>query len=163
MATTYINNLSDLRSIVGEKIVSKALEATQKVIRRAIQESIDEYYKERVFKGGHSSMPKIYDRTYKLLNSVVSSKVSVQGNSYVCEVGIDENYLNYQYPGTPGFDGIPATGRDILEWNNETGSHGGTVDGDWEIWNQAVQTLSGDYGILTILKDNLRKYGLNVV
>ncbi len=154
-------NSADLQKFF-EGRVTLPLQQTQKIVHEAIQDSINEYYKEKVFRGGTSATPLIYDRIYKLLNSVVKTDIVKRDGYLYCEVKIDENYLNYQYPGTDGFDGIPATGQDVLDWNSEYGSHGGTVDGDWKIWEEAMQTLSGNTGIMLILKRNLQKYGLNI-
>ena len=158
---TAIKSINDLNKILEQR-ATMALKMTQKIIGECIQESIDEYYKEKVFRNGTSSIPLIYDRTYKLLNSMVKTEVVKKGNTLSCQVGISDDYLNYTYPGTNGWDGISATGRDVLTWNNETGSHGGTVDGDWEIWNQAIQSLGGNTGIMAILVSKLKKCGINV-
>lgn len=158
---TVIKSINDLSKIIEQR-ATMALKMAQKEIGECIQESIDEYYKEKVFRGGTSAIPLIYERTYKLLNSMVKTEIVKNGNTLSCEVGISDDYLNYKYPGTNGWDGVSATGRDILTWNNETGSHGGTVDGDWEIWNQAMQTLSGEEGIMAIFVSKLKKCGINV-
>lgn len=84
------------------------------------------------------------------------------GDKLTCQVKIDENYLNYKYPGTIGYPSLPAIGYDVLAWNNADGSHGGTVDGDWKIWEQAINTLGGKTGIIAILIDKLKESGLNV-
>lgn len=158
---TIIKNINDLNKILEQR-VTMAMKMAQKDINECIQESINEYYKEKVFWGGTSSIPKIYSRTYKLLNSLVKTDIVKNGNVLSCEVKIDEDYLNYQYPGTDGWDGISATGRDVLEWNNADGSHGGTVDGDWRIWDEAMQSLSGETGIMAIFVSKLKKCGINV-
>lgn len=144
-----------------EQRATMALKATQKVVNDCIQESINEYYREKVFRGGTSNQPLLYDRTYILMNSLIKTDIIKIGNTLQCEVKIDENYLNYQYPGNGGIAGnVRATGRDILEYNNETGSHGITVDGEWKIWDEAMRSLSGDSGILLLLEKNLKKYGI---
>lgn len=158
--STKIKSIKELNKIL-EKRISKALAETQEIIGECIQESIEEYYNEKVFRGGTSSTPAIYSRTYQLLNSLVKTKVIKNGNTITCQVGISDDYLNYKYPGTDGWDGIDATGRDVLNWN-KYGSHGGTVDGDWRIWEEAMQTLSGESGIMQILISKLKKYGINV-
>ena len=147
-----------------EQRAKMALKATQTIVSECIQESINDYYREKVFDDGKSNIPEVYQRTYRLLNSLIKTNIIKVGNGYQCEVKIDEDYLNYQYPGNPNWSGnIPATGRDILEWNNEDGSHGKTVKGNWKIWEQAMTTLGGRQGIMIILKDNLCKYGLKVI
>ena len=158
---TIIKNINDLNKILEQR-VSMALKMAQKDIGECIQESIDEYYREKVFRGGTSATPLIYDRKWKLLNSMVKKKKKKNGNSLSCQVGISDDYLNYKYPGTNGWDGVDATGRDVLDWNSENGSHGGSVDGDWKIWEQAMQSLSGENGIMSIFISKLKKCGINV-
>lgn len=158
---TIIKNINDLNKIIEQR-AAMAMKMAQKEIGECIQESIDEYYKEKVFRGGTSAIPLIYDRTYKLLNSMVKTEIVKSGNTLSCQVGISDDYLNYKYPGTDGWDGVDATGRDVLNWNSENGSHGGSVDGDWKIWEQAMQTLSGENGIMSIFISKLKKCGINV-
>lgn len=158
---TVIKSIKDLNRILEQRI-TLALKQTQQIINDCIQDSINEYYKEKVFRGGTSAIPVVYDRTYKLLNSLVKTDVIKNGNTLSCEVKIDEDYLNYQYPGTSNVGNLSATGLDILTWNEENGSHGGTVDGDWKIWSEAMQTLSGKDGIMTIFVSKLKKCGINV-
>lgn len=157
----YIKNINDLNKILEQR-ATLALKIAQKEIGDCIQESIDEYYKEKVFRGGTSATPSVYERTWKLLNSMVKTEIVKHGNTLSCEVGISDDYLNYRYPGTDGWDGVSATGYDVLTWNEENGSHGGTVDGDWRIWHEAMQTLSGDDGIMTILISKLKQCRINV-
>lgn len=159
--TTVIKSMKDLNKII-EKRAALALKMAQKEIGECIQESIDEYYKERVFLDGTSATPLIYDRTYKLLNSMVKTEIIKKGNTLSCQVGINDDYLNYKYPGSDMPYSLDATGRDVLTWNNEDGSHGYTVDGEWKIWNEAMQTLSGKNGIISILVSKLKKSGLNI-
>ena len=158
---TIIKNINDLNKIIEQRATT-AMKMAQKEIGECIQESIDEYYKEKVFRGGTSAIPLIYDRTYKLLNSMVKTEIVKNGNTLSCQVGISDDYLNYKYLGTDGWDGVDATGRDVLDWNNENGSHGGSVDGDWKIWEQAIQTLSAENGIMSIFISKLKKCGINV-
>ena len=158
---TIIKSIKDFDMII-EQLVSMALKMVQKDIGECIQESINEYYKEKVFRGGTSAIPLVYDRTYKLLNSMIKTEIVKNGHTLSCQVGISDDYLNYKYTSTNGWDGIDATGRDILVWNDEDGSHGGTVDGDWRIWHEAMQTLSGETGIMSIFISKLKKCGINV-
>ena len=158
---TIIKNINDLNKILEQR-VSMALKMAQKDIGECIQESIDEYYKEKVFRGCTSAIPLIYYITWKLLNSMVKTEIVKNGNSLSCQVGISDDYLNYKYPGTNGWDGVDATGRDVLDWNSENGSHGGSVDGDWKIWEQAMQSLSGENGIMSIFISKLKKCGINI-
>ena len=156
-----ITGIKDLNKLFEQRM-SLALKQTQKIVGDCIQESINEYYKERVFRDGKSNIPVIYERTYRLLNSLIKTDVVYSGNVISCEVKISDDYLNYKYPGTDGWNGVSATGRDVLEWNEADGSHGGTVDGDWKIWTQAMNTLGGDAGIMAIFTDKLRKCGIPI-
>lgn len=145
-----------------EQRATFALKSSQKIIGDCIQESIDEYYREKAFKDGTSCIPKVYERTWELLNSLIKTDVIKVGNTLQCTVGISDEYLNYKYPGSNLGNNISATGRDVLEWNNSNGSHGYTVSGDWKIWEQAMQSLSGEHGILSIFESNLKKYGIPI-
>lgn len=158
---TVIKSINDLNKILEQR-ATMAMKMAQKDIGECIQESINEYYEERVFRGGTSYIPEVYDRTYKLLNSMVKTEIVKSGNTLSCKVGISDDYLNYKYPGTNGWDGVDATGRDVLDWNNADGSHGGSVDGDWKIWDEAMRTLSGETGIMAIFISKLKKCGIKV-
>lgn len=158
---TVIKSIKDLNKILEQR-VTKAMQMVQKDIGICIQESIDEYYREKVFRGGTSATPLIYERTYKLLNSMVKTEIVKNGNILSCKVGISDDYLNYKYPGTNSWDGVDATGRDVLDWNTENGSHGGIVDGDWKIWEQAMQSLGGETGIMAIFVSKLKKCGIKI-
>ena len=59
---TIIKNINDLNKILEQR-VTMAMKMTQKIIGECIQESIDEYYREKVFMGGTSANPKVYERT----------------------------------------------------------------------------------------------------
>lgn len=158
---TVIKSIKDLNKILEQR-ATVAMKMAQKEIGICIQESIDEYYREKVFRGGTSAIPEVYDRTYKLLNSMVKTEIVKSGNTLSCKVGIGDDYLNYRYPGTNGWDGVDATGRDVLDWNNADGSHGGNVDGDWKIWDEVMRTLGGETGIMAIFVSKLKKCGIKV-
>lgn len=158
---TVIKSIKDLNKILEQR-ATVAMKMTQKEIGICIQESIDEYYREKVFRGGTSAIPEVYDRTYKLLNSMVKTEIIKNGNTLSCKVGISDDYLNYKYPGTNGWDGVDATGRDVLDWNNENGSHGGSVYGDWKIWDETMRTLGGETGIMAIFISKLKKCEIKV-
>ena len=151
MAQVVIKNPNDLIKILDAR-VSQALKMTQNEIYKVIQSSLSEYYHEPVF--GGSSIPKQYERLYKMLNSIVKTDIARSGNSFSCTVGVDEGYLNYTYPGG-------ATGREVWEWANAN-THGGTVEGNLEVWNNAIDSLGGEQGIINLMKQNLKKCGVPV-
>lgn len=153
MAKT-IRNWNELQKIL-EGRMQLALKQTQNEVAKCLQESINEYYKEKVFRGGTSCIPLLYERTYVLLNSIVKTEIVKTGNMFTCEVKIDELYLQHEYLGG-------ATGLEVVTWNEESGLHGGRVQGDVHIWTDTMIALDIQGGILSILKDKLKKCGINI-
>ena len=123
---------------------------TQNQIYAAIQKSLSEYYHEPVFSG--SSNPRQYDRLYKLLNSIVKTKITRAGDTFCCSVEVNDEYLGYKYPGG-------ATGREVWEWANAN-THGGTVEGNLKVWDNAISNLGGEQGIINIMRENLIRCGV---
>ena len=153
-----IRNYNDLSNVL-DQYIKRTLEETQNIVEEAIQESIDEYYKEKVFRNKTSNIPTLYERTNRLMNSLVKTAIVKSNGVISCQVKIDESYLNYHYP---NYLGLSATGRDVLNWNNVYGSHGGTVDGDWRMWDEAIDCIGGQDGILYIFKEKLKNKGLTI-
>lgn len=152
MAQVIIKNPNDLIKILDAR-VSQALRTTQTEIYKVFQESLSEYYHEAVFDG--SSIPKQYDRLYKMLNSIIRTDIVKSGNGFSCTVEVNEAYLNYTYPGG-------ATGQEVWEWANAN-THGGTVEGNLEVWNNAIARLGDEIGIVNLMKENLKKCGVPVI
>lgn len=146
MAQVVIKNPSDL-TIVFKKRVALALNATQNIIYKALQDKLSEYY--------HEITPRVYDRTYKLFNSIIKTEINTTGDGFYCTVEVDPTYLNFTYEGG-------ATGLEVWEWANAN-SHGGTVPGNIEVWNNAIDALGGEIGIINLMKQNLIKYGVPVI
>ena len=153
MAQVIIKNPNDIIKILDAR-VSQALRMTQDEIYKAIMKELNNYYHEPVFHGG-SSIPVVYKRLYKMLNSIVKTDIVRSGDSFNCNVGVDEGYLNYTYPGG-------ATGQEVWEWANAN-THGGTVEGNLEVWNNAIDNLGGENGIINLMKQNLIRCGVPVV
>ena len=147
-----IKNMTELKRILQNRI-SQALRMTRDEMFKVFQESLSEYYHEPVFSG--SSIPKQYDRLYKMLNSIIKTDVVMSGNSFSCTVEVNRDYLNYTYPGG-------ATGREVWEWANAN-THGGTVEGNLEVWNNAINRLGGRSGIIRLMKNNLKKCGIPII
>ena len=152
MAQVIIKNPNDLIKILDAR-VSQALKMTQTEIYKAFQESLSEYYHEPVFHG--TSTPKQYERLYKMLNSIVRTDIVKSGGGFSCTIEVNEAYLNYTYPGG-------ATGQEVWEWANAN-THGGTVKGNLEVWNNAVARLGDEIGIINLMKENLKKCGVPVI
>lgn len=150
---TIIRSMSDLTKIIESRI-QQALKMTQQEIFEVIQQHITDYYKEPVFRNGTSAIPLLYDRTYKLLNSIIKTDIVKSGGTLSCSVEIDPNYLNYQYMGG-------ASGLDIMLSANEQ-FHGWSIEGDMRIWDDAMAELGLKPGISYIMKSNLKKCGVPI-
>ena len=148
-----IRSMNDLNKILESRI-KQALKMTQNEIFKVFQKYITEYYKEPVFRDGTSAIPMMYDRTYKMLNSLIKTDIVKNGNTLSCTVEIDPNYLNYKYIG--GMSGL-----DIMLSANER-FHGWSIEGDIQIWDDALAELGLKPGILYLMKSNLKKCGVPV-
>lgn len=150
---TVIKSMSDLTKILESRI-QQALKMTQQEIFEVIQQHITDYYKEPVFRNGTSAIPLLYDRTYKLLNSLIKTDIVKSCGTLSCSVEIDPNYLDYQYMGG-------ASGLDVMLSANEQ-FHGWSIEGDMRIWDDALSELGLKPGILYIMKNNLKKCGVPI-
>lgn len=148
-----IGSTNDLNKIL-ELRIKQALKMTQNEIFKVLQKHITEYYKEPVFRDGTSAIPMMYKRTYKLLNSLIKTDIIKNGNVLSCTVEIDSNYLNYEYMG--GMSGL-----DVMLSANER-FHGWSIEGDIQIWDDALAELGLKPGILYLMKSNLKKCGVPV-
>lgn len=150
---TVIKSMSDLKKILESRI-QQALKMTQQEIFKVIQQHITDYYHEPVFRDGTSAIPMIYDRTYKLLNSLIKTNIVKSSGTISCSVEIDPNYLDYHYMGG-------ASGLDVM-LSAEQAFHGWSVEGDIRIWSDSLAELGLEPGILFIMKNNLKKCGVPV-
>ena len=148
-----IRSMNDLNKIL-ELRIKKALEMTQNEMFKVFQKHITDYYKVPVFRDGTSAIPMLYEREYKLLNSLIKTDIVKNGSILSCTVEIDPNYLNYEYMG--GMSGL-----DVM-LSAEQAFHGWSVEGDIRIWNDALAELGLKPGILYLLKSNLKKCGVPV-
>lgn len=152
--TTVIRSMSDLTKILESRI-QQALKMTQQEIFEVIQQHIVDYYKESVFRNGTSAIPLLYDRSYKLLNSLIKTDIVKSSGTISCSVEIDPNYLNYKYIG--GMSGL-----DVM-LSAEQAFHGWSVEGDMRIWSDSLAELGLEPGIRYLMKKNLKKCGINVI
>lgn len=150
---TVIKSMNDLAKILESRI-QQALKMTQQEIFEVIQKHTTEYYQEPVFRNGTSAIPMMYDRTYRLLNSLIKTDIIKSGGSIKCAVGIDPNYLNYRYMGG-------ASGLDVI-LSSEQAFHGWSIEGDIRIWSDAMAELGLKPGIEYLMKKNLKKCGVPV-
>lgn len=151
MGTVYIRETDGLKKIYEAKI-SMALKMTQDEIYKTIQRHIYDYYKEPVFNG--SPIPAVYDRKYKFLNSIIKTKLVMTPGGINCTIEVDSNYLKYKYPGK-------FTGQDVWDSANNM-FHGNVVEGDLEVWNDAMAELGLEPGIEYIMIQNMRKCGIPI-
>lgn len=157
MATIYIKSLNDLEQKLPQLLslrISKALEMTRDEIFPIFMNHITEYYNEAVFRNGESAIPLLYDRTYKMLNSLIKTNVVKEGNNYSCTVEIDPEYLNYKY-----FGG--ATGLDVM-LSADQQFHGWSIEGDIKVWQDALQDIGMEPGLLYIMMKNLKICGVPI-
>lgn len=148
---TAIRSISDLTKIIESRI-QQALKMTQQEIFEVIQQHITDYYKEPVFRNGTSAIPILYDRSYKLLNSLIKTDIVKSGGNISCSVRINPDYLNYKYMGG-------VSGLDIMLSANEQ-FHGWSIEGDMRIWDDSLAELGLEPGIKYIMKRNLKKCGV---
>ena len=137
-----------------EAKVQKALKATQQEIYEVIQRHSQRYYDEYT--------PTVYERTQQFLNSLIKTELVRAGNCISCRVQIDDNYLQYKYPGSPNWrSNIPATGQDVAQWANEH-THGSIIHRGSAFWEDAMRDLGGEQGIYAIMEKNLKNAGIPV-
>lgn len=150
---TVIKSMSDLTKILESRI-QQALKMTQQEIFEVIQQHITDYYKEPVFRNGTSAIPMLYDRSYKLLNSLIKTNIVKSDSTISCTVEINPDYLNYQYMGG-------ASGLDVM-LSADQAFHGWSIEGDIQIWQDSLAELGLEPGIKYLMKTNLRKCGVSV-
>ena len=72
--------------------------------------------------------------------------------------------MAFHYPGNTKWDAnVSATGQDVLEWFNAE-SHGGTIEGSHQFWNEALSEIDEKYGgLLNLFKQNCIKVGIPII
>lgn len=147
-----IKSRGDLKKYV-DAACSKAVEnAANKLL-----EKLQEYIKEDYY---NLYAPKYYiPRTMKFFESAVANII---GNS-TATIGIDELYMSYQYPARYKYlDGTSGhwTGEDQV-YMADAGFHGNVnIYRDGHFWKDFIRFC--EENALNILKEELRKQGLNV-
>ena len=158
----FISSLDDLQKVLKPYLI-KALELTRDEIFEIVLGKVMEYYEEPVFHNTPADEPFFYSRTYKLLDELTSFPVKQNGNSLSFEVGWNTDYLNFEYTGNPSWKrNIPATGLDVLNYMN-SGSHGGTVNGNHNYFDEALDEIESKYGgVIELFKTNCKKVGIPI-
>ena len=102
-----------------------------------------------------------------LMSSLTASHIVSSNGNYSFNVGFDDDYLTFRYNGgfttrRYGSKYNRATGLDVLNWFNSS-SHGGTVDGSHDYWDEAIGELGGSTGLVELFKRNCKKVGLPII
>lgn len=153
-----IVNIRQLEYEIESRLV-EALNLTKEEIYNIVHKKALEYYSEPVFDDPDSTTPNVYKRTNRLANSLRRS-VESDGNGYLLKVGWENDYLGFRYPSFSSTGMFPS-GFQVLQWFNSS-SHGGIVPGSHNFWDEAINEMGGETGIIGIFKKNLRAVGLNV-
>lgn len=139
-----ITSMSQLQTEIQAR-VKTAVERTRDAIYEIVRMCVDNYYDEY--------NPVLYCRLYHFADSLIKLDVKVYGTNVYTEVKIDEDYLNYTYPG-----GEQLTGLEVVEYA-EAGTHGGWGTGR-PFWSDAIKLMGGEKGIKQELIYNLKACGL---
>lgn len=160
-----IQNIKDLDKVF-EPYLEKAMMLTRDEIFEVVSRKVSDYYNEPVFSDPDSTEPDYYSRTGQLMESLTATHITKSGNSMEFRVGWDDDYLTFRYP--RGFttkkygdkyNGI--TGLQVLQAFN-SGTHGYTVDGEHNYFQEALGELGGELGITNRFKANCKKVGLPI-
>ena len=131
-------------------------------IYEKLKEKVDAYYNEPVFSESNPTIPDVYQRTNTLKDSLFEPVITQNGNTAILTTGFEDDYLSFEYSGNPQWKkNKPATGQDVLEYFNSS-SHGGTVKGSHDFWDEAIEELGGEQGIVDLFKRNCKKVGLPI-
>lgn len=156
-----IQNIKDLDKVF-EPYLEKAMILTRDEIFEVVSRKVSDYYNEPVFQHDPTDVPDYYQRTGNLMESLTATHISKSGNVMEFRVGWDDDYLTFRYPkgfGKSKYNGI--TGLQVLQAFN-SGTHGYTVDGEHNYWDEALDELGGEQGIINRFKANCKKVGLPI-
>jgi hypothetical protein len=143
---TVIRSTSDLMKIL-ESQIQQSLKMTQQEIFEVIRQHITDYY--------HEYNPRMYQRTWEFLDSLIKTNIVNTNGTISCTVEIDKDYLSYRYKGG-------AIGLEVVTYANRH-SHGGVYDDDFgQFWDDAMAELGLEPGIKYLMKKNLKKCGVPV-
>ena len=156
-----IQNMKDLEKVVNKYII-KALELTRDEIFEVVSRKVSDYYNEEVFEHELRDIPDFYQRTGNLMESLSATHITSNGNGYEFRVGWDDDYLTFRYPkgfGKSKYNGI--TGLQVLQ-AFDSGTHGYTVQGNHNYFQEALDELGNEKGIIELFKKNCKRVGLNI-
>lgn len=158
---THIKSMKDLKKVVEGRL-ALAMKFTQQEIYEVIQKHIKDYYEEKVFRGGSSAIPKVYDRTYQFLNSLIKTDIATSGGKVSCSVKIDMDSLDYIQSAETVINMINEGYHAYVALNDSEYETPYDIPAKGRFWDDAMDELGGYDGILDIMKKNCRKVGLNI-
>ena len=156
-----IQNIKDLDKVF-EPYLEKAMILTRDEIFEVVSRKVSDYYSEPVFSDPEPTEPDYYSRTGQLMESLTATHISKNGDSMEFRVGWDDEYLTFRYPkgfGKSKYNGI--TGLQVLQ-AFDSGTHGYTVSGSHNYFQEALDELGGELGIINRFKANCKKVGLSI-
>lgn len=122
-------NEKELEAFLLKKC-QKALAKTQEKVYKILEKFLNDFYKDYTPGyytdwDGTEKFYHGYDRTYRLLQSLVKSEVIPSKNGYEAQVYFDYNYLNSRYP-----DGNQPSGEEVMAAASK-GLHGAIGEDYW--------------------------------
>lgn len=161
-------NYNEFEKFFNSKL-QQAMELTRDEVFEIVSNKVIEYYHEPVFDNTDPTEPKYYNRgtgDMSLMESLTGSHITKQGNRYAFTVGFDDEYLEFRYNGgfatrKYGSRYNAITGEQALQAFN-SGTHGYTVEGSHNYWDEAIDEINSRGGLDGILKRNLIKLGVPI-
>ena len=158
-------NYNEFEKFFNSKL-QKAMELTRDEVFEVVSSKVSDYYNEDVFATPPIDVPDYYERTGTLMESLSGGHVIKQGNTYSFTVGFDDDYLEFRYSGgfttrRYGSKYNAITGEQVLQAFN-SGTHGYTVQGSHNYWDEALDEINSRGGLDGILKMNLIKLGVPI-
>lgn len=158
-------NMKNFEKLVNERL-SLALKFTQQEIYEVIQENIKNYYEEKVFYDSitktRSAIPKLYDRSYQFLNSLIKTNVTIKNGVVSCSVEIDTDSLDYLQDPETVIDMINRGLHADKSLNDGDYQTPRNIYGQSHFWDDSLEQLGGYDGILNIMKRNCKKVGIPI-
>ena len=162
-----INNINGLNKVL-QPYIEKALKLTEDAIVEVVSQKVTDYYSEPVFNNlSDPTIPSYYNRTGRLLEELTASHITKVGDEYMFTVGWDNEYLSFSYPSgfvtkKYGESYNNVTCLDVLNWMIFA-SHGGTVEGSHDYWDEALMEIQSAYGgVANLFKQNCKRVGLPI-
>lgn len=145
MATYKFNSTEGLVKAMKQMALKQMVEKIGEDVKYLIKAYIEES-----FYGQYT--PEFYDRTFQLLNSVVTSDVRDTKNGYEITVYLDIDSIHYK----DGFE-------EEIVWLSSQGFHGSSnIYRQGEFWEEAMVELKNGY-IFKKFGEYLKTKGWNVI